>query len=642
MRKSVKKKTFLVYRKILLVSISCLALFFLGLIFWGPLPSYPESFKTLDDVVAYAKSTDEFVSMDNKDFLKPSYESYYKKKFETGFLKRVAHRIRGLLVTCGILKAPAFSFEGLQKLLADVAKFRSDAGFKGNFVQRTLVEPQSQFIVVGVLQGAFHSFVRTLSKLQEMGKLTKNLEFTDPKIIMVLLGNVVNRSPYTSETLALVLRLLKNNPRQVIYCRGTNEFDFYWVQHTLRRELELGARFLSKEEIPLFKEVSAFFATLPLELYGIMQYKSSEKELPYIAFSAFVEDKKLAEKIKENLYPKFLEGVGDGGSDILDLENFNKEVMIVASQQIVLKASIRDIRKRDSFEKMDGLRSLPPENDALVWTILSCPTASYRNGLKFMYDAFGLISGGKDFDDWKLTLYNRHVESKLSTFGSREVKLMSPDKDKHKDKSKKSEQNDSVIPSASKKQDKHKSLVELSSVTDAKVNSSTNSVATHSLGVSSARVSPEQIAFYRELISQVGSLKREVADVRASILKELQKFENSTTADKQLPLATEKKQDIPLVQQSPQDSHNKKEVLNQANKAGTKLEESIDKVLNELKEQRKAVTIHNHLGAQSTQEKTEAEKITDSKGLVAIVHAMQEELRLQREFIHRALMQGHK
>jgi hypothetical protein len=658
MRKSIGKKKnqlkFILF--IVGIILSVVALWY---IFFGPIPVYDRGASSIDDLVAYAKSIDEFVPMENKDFLKPSYERYYSKKFSEGFIANMQARLRGLSIYMRLSKPPAFSFGLLKNQLEVLATQRSAAGFKGNCVQKIRVDAQSQIIIFGVLQGAYHSLTRSLVKLHELGKITKNFKLTDPNITMVFLGNVINRSPYTSETFMTVLALMKNNPKQVIYLKGTNEFDYYWVQHSLRRELELGAKRLSQEEIPLFKQVSAFFATLPLELYAVMDYKKSSDVIPYVAISAFIEDKKLKKITDEKLYPGFLREIEKGKSDLLDVDNPSKEFKEKTNQRIVLKAAVRDIRKRDSFEKMDGLRSMPPEEDALSWTILSCPTAPYRLGLKFMYDAFGVITGGKNFEDWKLTLYNRQVESKTSTFSSREVNFIggsgsvteqSSTKPPVEDKSLKDEKKSSTQTAepakvdtsekSEKKIEKSEAVVKVESVAVLPPMQETKPVQqpiTNAMPVASAGVTREQLAFYKELVSQVGSLKREVVEVRASILKELQKFEISDSSDK----AVSRENQKPVEKVSAKPDHTepgKKQALAEANKVSNKLEESIEKVLAELKTQRAGVTINNNVGAGVPDNRKE-ELVSDSKALVSVVNALRDELKQQRELIKNALVE---
>ncbi|MBM3887448.1 hypothetical protein FJ364_05965 [Candidatus Dependentiae bacterium] len=122
-------------------------------------------------------------------------------------------------------------------------------------------------------------------------------------------------------------------------------------------------------------------------------------------------------KTNEKRYFYFLRG----NDTVLDLDKVVEKPNDENEKPVpILKATVRDIRKRSSYEQMDGMRALPPEGNATAWTVFSSPNASYRTGLKFIYDAFAVITPAAKYSDWKITLYNRSVESKEPTFKTRE------------------------------------------------------------------------------------------------------------------------------------------------------------------------------------------------------------------------------
>lgn len=693
MKKSASKKK-IKFRILILVFLSVLGavgVAGIGYLFFGPLHIYQRGFQSLDDLTAYAKTINEFIEMENKDFLKPSYETYYKKKFKYTFFQKVGMRAKALMVKVGVAKPPAFSFGYLKKLLENVTKERAAAGWQGEFVQRFTLDPQSKVIVVGVLQGAYHSLVRNLNQMKLLGLLTKDFKFTNEKISLVILGNVVNRSPYTTETLLVILKLMEKNPKQVFYMRGTNEFDYYWVQHTLRRELELGARQLSSEEIPLFKEVSAFFNTLPMEVYGAAYFKKTETELPYVAFSAFVENKELAKKIDEAKYPSFLRENATASLATLDLSKVPAEGAAADKDKAIknsLKAVMRDIRKRDSFEKMDGLRSLPPEGDAAAWTVLSCPTAPYRVALKYFYDAFAVLSFSEEFEKWKITLYSRHVvENKDFTFSSREEKLLGDVKngaakkpaekvkadasskaESPKESAQKPPESKVVVSStekapapaapqqsekASAEEDKKKEVKKEPVVVPPAAKQSKEEVAVQKkeappfpavvkqnvvVARPSAAVSAAQLAFYKELTAQLVALKKEVAEVKPAIVKEiqkeLQKFEVPDTSTKSAaPVAHGKEAATAASEKAALKTA--VSAQNQEERRETQIDAVVNRALNEVKRSWPDIVIHNHVGAppaaedkksKETHEKENAISKQTLEALIATIEALKKEL----------------
>ena len=64
------------------------------------------------------------------------------------------------------------------------------------------------------------------------------------------------------------------------------------------------------------------------------------------------------------------------------------------------------------FQKMEGLRLLPPDLDSVAWNILSCPNLVFQKAINFFHDAFVIITPQDNIKDWSITLYNRDVRTK--------------------------------------------------------------------------------------------------------------------------------------------------------------------------------------------------------------------------------------
>ena len=751
--------------RLVLIILGCLLLPVLWYFCFGPLPVYDRGLTTMQDLVAYNKNIDEFVKMDNTDLLHPSYDSYYKKHFKSGFFNRLKKRCVGLMVKCRLASPPLFSYGFLKKLLEENTKLREAQNFKGLHVVKFNIDPDSKIIVVGVLQGAIHSFTRSLLKMQELGLMTKDFKLTNPKHVLFFLGNVINRTPYTSEIFMIGLKIMLENPKQVFYMRGGQEFNASWMKYSLRQELEMGAqRFAQgKAGVPLMGEVDAFFNTLPLEAYGLITAKKTAEEIPYIVLSAHIEDKDLITRTNEKQYSYFIRG-----SDmVLDLDKVVKKPGDAEEKpQPVAKATIRDIRKRSSYEQMDGMRALPPEEDATAWTVFSSPNASYRTGLKFVYDAFAVVTPGEAYSDWKITLYNRNIDSKDAAFTTRQESFLvgalnakaadakpaekagekktekvaeKPDEKKAEKAVKKEvekvaeksvkkevekvaeksvEKNTEKVTATSaesvveKKVEKvAEKVIEKQAVAETKIKPETKealAVAEVSIEVVDLQakkkkkvstktvktkkivpvvdedeeseaeeddseptktkkikgaapvvietrviektkmvqhpgVSKAQLAFYKELVEQIKALKVEVAGVRGTILKELQKFEIPEASQKTIEQDA-KKNDRTVAKQISSVDHEKKQVLDASATQSSKLEESINQALQELKKHRPEITIYNQVGQQGEAKAAESKAATDKalsdKGLEAVaamVNTLKEELKQQRMLTQKAL-----
>lgn len=415
---------FSLYRLMLIVSF-VLSLGFLGILFLVPEPNYTKGFENLSELQEYAKTIDEWIKMENKNYFMPSYESYYKKKFERNIFTIFKQKCNWLLYSIGLFKHPEFSFTFFRNILREVEHDRRQRGWKGDFVQKIEVKSTSKIVVFGAVQGAFHGLVRYLEQLKKLEILDENLRVKNPDYFLVFLGNVVNRSPYTLEIFSIVLRLLQNNPENVIYLKGTNEIYQYWKEHTLMRELELGVPYFSKIKRSIIDEAREFFDTLPLTLFCSVPYLSKEGELLYFKCSPFVRVEKQRKLLKENEYSSFLTTKSKKKLELFKLK-LNNSNNISSKKNIKLIAIVKEILKRHEYQEMDGLRLLDSINGVISWTVFSSSAESYREGLNFYYDAFVAISPSNELKDWLITLYNRDIRNKeFQNFNKRSAQFFS-------------------------------------------------------------------------------------------------------------------------------------------------------------------------------------------------------------------------
>ncbi|MFH0898449.1 MAG: hypothetical protein V1855_02640 [bacterium] len=380
----------------------------------APRPYYKTGFRNLTELKQYVATKDEFIKMENKNLLMPSYENYYKKNFSYTFAHKIRETCRFVLSKFGVMDKPLFSASFFKTILEDVTKVRLRKGWTGEFVQKFQTTPASKILVFGVVQGALHGLVRYLDKLKDLGIINEQLKVMNPDYFLVFLGNVVNRSPYTLEIFSIVLRLMQENPDNVIYLKNSNEFPDYWRGQTLRRELEIRAHHVSKQMIPLEKEVDTFFDTLPMNVYGTIPYVQYDKT-PYFRLSSYTGDR---EKSDEATFASFLLEKNRQRLDAFDLKKAastpQKEY-----EKIELRAVVKDIFKREEYEEMDGLRLLDFQDNVASWTVLSASSESYRAALNFFYDAFVVIDSAHELRDWTITLYKRGIQELSKDFETR-------------------------------------------------------------------------------------------------------------------------------------------------------------------------------------------------------------------------------
>ncbi|MFH0898892.1 MAG: metallophosphoesterase [bacterium] len=382
-------------------TISISALFLVYLVFF-PRPFCKHGFRNLQEMQTYAKEHEELVKTDTDNTLKPVFDNFYKR-YEPTFALRIREKVHKILSMAFIGKEPIFSASFFKTLIDDLGKQRVQKQLSGNLVEKVDATENSKFIIFGNIQGAFHSLVRGLTELKNQGIIDDSLKIVKPDHYMIFMGDVINRSPYTMEALAAVARLLQVNEEKVIYLRGNHESKNYWQEHILKRELQVRAAHLSHQTLPLETEVNQFFDTLPLGLY--IGVPGTTNDFIRISDAGRRESKVL----QEHNFSQFLMTKNDKKSSFVV-----KEVSegTVEERGVQIKAIIRGEKKRESFQKMEGLRFLAPDMDSVAWNILSCPTFVYQKALKFFYDAFVIVSAGKNLNQWLITLYRRDMRTK--------------------------------------------------------------------------------------------------------------------------------------------------------------------------------------------------------------------------------------
>ncbi len=384
-------------RTILIVCGICIAcLLVLAML---PKPFYKDGFKLLCDVEAYARATNENIKSDTDNTIKPDFSSYYKTLIPT-WKSNLKEKINWLLRFVGLGTTPLWSPSFFKTQLESLIIAREVKGHKDTFICKITPTAQSKIIIFGNIQGAFHSLSRCLTKLRELEIIDIHFKVTNPDYFIIFTGDVVSRSPYSMETLSLVMRLLQANNENVVYLRGNHESNNYWQEHTLKTELQIRASHLSPQATPLTDEVNKFFNTLPLAIY----IAAGNKEFIRISDAGRAENPLL----NETNYSQFLTSKADNKYACTPI----KESASGASASIAdVKIIFRGEKKRETYQPHQGLRLLPPDMGSTAWTILSCPTTVYQKAIKFVHDAFVIITPAPKLDEWKLTLYNRNVQS---------------------------------------------------------------------------------------------------------------------------------------------------------------------------------------------------------------------------------------
>ena len=381
-----------------------------------PEASNPTLFMSLSSLQNYTKIFPENPTRDNKSIVKPEYEAFYTENQPSFFGKTFGNLLRVMG-----LSAPAlWSSRAYADLMQQLIDAREKKEYKGSHILKLKTPGKARFFVFGDQQGALHSLVRNLAKLKELEVIDENLKIKNDSDFIVFLGDVVSRSAYSMETMMIIMRLLEKNPEHALYVRGNHETDNYWQNYGLKKQLEMMAEGVLKsgEKFPMESMVGRFFLTLPVAVYAGVPPDLDSK---FVRFSHEGGDEFTIEKINIGLYAEFLK---KASSDLLSCFPIAGLSGSGDADGVETKAIVRCEVKRKSFQSMDGLRQLSPEDGVPSWTIFSAQTAIYQEGVSFFNDAFGMITTAEEIDDWKITLYYQDVR-KIDGYKTRSCNLIS-------------------------------------------------------------------------------------------------------------------------------------------------------------------------------------------------------------------------
>ena len=356
-------------------------------------------FDNLADLQKYAATHEEQPPSDDKDWLDPNYETFHKS-LHPGFFKRLSQLI-------GLQKKPSWTPDDFEVLLRAVIEQREKQKLSGRLVAHIRLSKPAKFYIWGDLHGAFHSLVRALEWLHKKNIITNDLKIINPQHYFVFNGDAINRSPYTLETLSLLLLLLKRNKQQVFYIRGKHENSNYWHNFGLRRELRMRISDSLGEGIPLGSLVSQFFDTLPLALY----ISTTQNPTDVIRISHYGRD-------RFEINEEYFDDLWSDGSKIEvkyhDVRNKKKSKQPVTVQSIIKTEDwLRESRTMFGEPKgIFGLGLLDQERGAMTWAILSASIMPYQTYYNFFYDAFGVIDVTIPVKNSTITLYNQNLKKK--------------------------------------------------------------------------------------------------------------------------------------------------------------------------------------------------------------------------------------
>lgn len=323
-------------------------------------------FETIIDLKKYADFYPEDYKIENNDWTDPSFTNLYKTKLSHSILDKT-------IVALKIKRDPIFGIQKFQNLLENISESRINQKLESPFDKTVELKENDKCIIFGDLHASFHSLTRDLIELEKQKIIDNNLKILPKNTYIIILGDAINRAPYSLEVLNVLLLLMEKNPENVIYLRGNHEKNGYWRNFNTRRQIQtIFPKFanLHKKD-NLFDKIDVFFNTLPDALI----IKIENKESSTIILSN-------SEK------PKLFENKKD------------VKFMIIGEKRF------------DVLKETHGLEFVGYESGVAKWSIISCQSAVYNKYFKFHSDAFLELLIGHSANNCILTLNNRDVREK--------------------------------------------------------------------------------------------------------------------------------------------------------------------------------------------------------------------------------------
>ncbi len=366
----------------------------LVIVFLGVSHLYGEYFTSLQEAYDYATEHEEYPEIDNTDWLNPDFSTFLKQE-RPGFWSRLLMWVK--------IKRPAWSVLGFKHLIERIVNERELNGLTGNFVQKVSPLPGSKFLIWGDLHGAFHSLVRDLGFLQQQGIVNEDFKIINDNYYFVFNGNVVDRSPYSLEILTLVMQLMVVNQHRIFYIRGDHEDKQKWHSYGLGRELKIRARHLSREKIPLSRQLTRFFNTLPRGLYLNNGTKNKKVNVVRIAYPG-----RYFAELDESRFAGFLAELAGEKPELFRLDQKQE-----TEKDVSIRALIRGEDRTTTYQKSKGLGLLEAERDATAWSVLSSPIGSHRRLYEFFFDSFAELTIQPKINEWTIAGFYQDVRQLL-------------------------------------------------------------------------------------------------------------------------------------------------------------------------------------------------------------------------------------
>lgn len=217
--------------------------------------------QSLSDIIAYTQYIPLSVEPDNHHVMHPEYTRLYDQL--TSWTWR--HWVPFFGVS-----ASEFAQEAFKQLLVQITE---DRVLGGVFDTLHIELPgQGSCVYFSQIHGNLEAMLVLLKQWRQEGLIDDQLYIVPHDTYFVCGGNQIDYGPYSLECLYIMLLLMARNPGKVLYVQGTHEKQQAWRNYSLKQELlqrmyTLLPTEAAADAVPLAHELTAFFATLPAQVY---------------------------------------------------------------------------------------------------------------------------------------------------------------------------------------------------------------------------------------------------------------------------------------------------------------------------------------------------------------------------------------
>lgn len=218
------------------------------------LQAFSFCFENISDIQKCANVLEVHKLAENNDWINPSYEQWYQSNFNT-LTKRFLYSFFYVSPAC-------FDLHKSKQLFTDLLIERQTKNAVWSDFTEITVDSDQNYYLIGGLFGDFHGLLRILNELKQDSIINENLIILGNNNV-VFMGNVIDYSPYSFETLLIVASIMKKNPTSCFYIRAQHEHKQTWYSFTFKHQL-LAFDYLTpwKKQESWVSLMSSFFDTL--------------------------------------------------------------------------------------------------------------------------------------------------------------------------------------------------------------------------------------------------------------------------------------------------------------------------------------------------------------------------------------------